>query len=113
MLSPLSITAWCLVVDAGQEVEVLEWNLLWLNAELVLKLATSSVLDTRDSVWQVVTTFSGDAEWVRTAGVGPHIRKSDLLSSALLEEQLVVLVEQEDGECAMKESLVNVGHKMA
>lgn len=93
--------------------EVLEWNLLWLNAELVLKLATSSILDTRDSVWQVVTTFSWDAEWVGAAGVGPHIWKGDLLGSALLEQELVVLIEKEDGECAVKESLVDVGHEMA
>ena len=113
MLSPLSVTAWRLVVDAGQEVEVLEWNLLWLNAELVLQLATRSVFDTRNGVWKVVTALSWNTQRVRAAGVGPHIWEGDLLGSALLEQELVVLVEKEDGECAVEESLVDIGHKVA
>ena len=112
MLSPLSIR-WCLVVDAGQEVEILKWNLVWVDAELMVELATSGVLDTSDGLCEVVSTFSWDAEWVRATGVGPHIWEGDLLGRTLLEQELVVLVEEEDGECAVEESLVDVGHKMA
>lgn len=113
VLSPLSVTAWRLIVDAGQEVEVLEWNLLWLDTKLVLQLATSSVLDTRNGIWKVITTLSWNTQRVRAASVGPHIWEGNLLGSALLEQELVVLVEEEDGECAVEETLVDVGHKVA
>lgn len=50
---------------------------------------------------------------MRAASVGPHIGESDLLGSALLEEELVLIVEEEDRKGTVKETLVNVGHEMA
>ena len=111
MLSPLSVR-WCLIVDTGQEVEILKWNLFWVDTGLVVELTASSVLDTSDSLYKVVSSFSWDAQWMRAAGVGPHIWEGDLLGSTLLEQKLIVLVEEEDGECAVEKSLVDIGHKM-
>ncbi len=113
VLCPLSITARCLVVDAGQEVEVLEWHLLRLDTELVFQLAAGSVLHTRHGLGQLRATLSWDTQWMGAAGVGPHIWESYLLGSTLLEEKSVLGVEKEDRECAVEETFVDVGHQMA
>ena len=52
-------------------------------------------------------------EHVRTAGVGPHVGESDLFRGALLEQEAVFGVEQEDGECAVQKTLINVAHQVA
>lgn len=112
MLSPLAI-AGRLVVNARQEVEVVERHLLGVDAELVLELAPRRVLDARHRVLQVAARLAGDAQRVRAARVGPHVRERDLLRRALLQQQLVVRVEEEDGEGAMQQALVDVGHEVA
>ena len=47
------------------------------------------------------------------AGVRPHVREGDLLRGPLLQEQLVLVVEEEDGEGAVQQALVYVGHQVA
>lgn len=49
MLTPLSV-AGSLVVNSSQEVELLERNLLLLNAQLVVELALSGPLDTINGI---------------------------------------------------------------
>lgn len=100
-------------MNPRQELEVLDRDLLRLDAEFVVQLALSGTLSTHDGIGQVGTSLAGDTQRVRAAGVGPHIGEGDLLGSALLEEELVLVVEEEDGECAVEETLVDVGHEMA
>lgn len=112
MLTPHSVTG-SLVVNTGQEVKVLEGDLLLLDTQFMLKLALGSSLDTRDRVLESGTSLGRDVKRVRAASVGPHVGEGDLLSGALLEEELVLVVKEEDGEGTVKEALVNVGHEMA
>lgn len=100
-------------MDSGQEVEILKGDLLLLDAELVLQLALGSTLRSSDGVDQVCASLGGYAQRVRATCVGPHVGESDLLSGALLEEQLVLVVEEEDGKGTVQESLVDVGHQVA
>jgi len=100
-------------VDSGQEVEVLKGDLLLLDAELVFQLALSGTLRSSDGVDQVCTSLGGNAQRVRAAGVGPHVWEGNLLRGALLKQQLVLVVEEEDGKGTVQESLVDVGHQVA
>lgn len=100
-------------MDSGQEVKVLKGDLVLVDSELVLQLALSSTLRSSDGVDQVCASLGGNAQRVRAAGVGPHVGEGDLLSGALLEEQLVLVVEEEDGKGTVQESLVDVGHQVA
>jgi hypothetical protein len=93
--------------------EVLKGNLLLLDTQFVLELALGSSLDTGNRVFERGTSLGRDVERVRAASVGPHIGEGDLLGSALLEEELVLIVEEEDRKGTVKETLVNVGHEMA
>jgi hypothetical protein len=112
VLSPLAV-ARSLVVDAREEAEVLKRHLGRVDAQLVLELALGRALDARDSLLEVGAALAGDAQRVRAARVGPHVGESDLLGGALLEEQPVLVVEEEDGEGAVEEALVDVGHEVA
>ena len=112
VLTPLSVTG-SLVVNTGKEVEVLERYLLLLDAQLMLKLALSGSLHTSNRVLKSRASLSWDVKRVGAAGVGPHVGEGDLLGSALLKEKLVLVVEEEDGEGTVKETLVDVGHEMA
>ena len=48
---------------------------------------------------------------MRAAGVGPQVGEGDLFGGALLEEKPAIGgAEEEDGEGAVEESLVNVLH---
>lgn len=85
MLTPLSV-AGSLVVNSGQEVELLERNLLLLDAQLVVKLALSGPLDAINGILEARSRLGGDVEGVGAAGVGPHVGEGDLLGGALLEE---------------------------
>lgn len=112
MLAPFAV-AGSLVVDARQEVKVLKRNLLRLDAQLVVQLALRRTLRSRNRVDQVGARLGGNAQRVRAARVGPHVGEGDLLRGALLEQQLVLVVEEEDGKGAVQESLVDVGHQVA
>lgn len=100
-------------MNTGKEVEVVKGDLLDLDAKLVVELALGSALSTRDGVNEVGASLAGDAERVRAAGVGPHVGERNLLGGSLLEEELVLVVEEEDGKGAVKEALVDVGHQVA
>lgn len=112
MLTPLSV-AGSLVMNSGQEVELLKRNLLLLDAQLVVKLALSSPLNTSNGILEARARLGGNVERVGTAGVGPHVGEGDLLGGALLEEELVLVVEEENGKSTVEEALVDVGHEMA
>jgi len=52
-----------------------------------------------------------DTQRVGTTRVGPHAREGDLLVGSFLEEKgAVTWAEEEDGECSVEETLVDVGH---
>lgn len=112
VLTPLSV-AGSLVVDAGKELKVLKGNLLLLDTQLVVQFPPGSVLDTSDSIGKGRPGLVGKVEGVRAAGVCPHVGEGDLFGGALLKEELVLVVEKEDGEGPVKKTLVDVGHKMA
>lgn len=111
VLAPFAV-AGSLVVDAGQEAKVLNGDLFLLDAQLVVELALGGALDAHDGVGEVGARLAGDAQRVGAAGVCPHVGEGDLLGGALLEQQLVLIVEQEDGKGAVQETLVDVGHEM-
>mgnify|MGYP007054562521 CR=1 FL=1 len=112
VLSPLAV-ARRLVVYPGQEVELVQRHLLRLDAQLVVQLALRGPLDAQDRGVELRAGLPRDTQRVRTAGVGPQVRESDLLGGALLEQQTLVGVEEEDGEGAVQETLVDVGHQVA
>lgn len=109
MFAPFAV-AGRLVMDARQEVEVLKRYLLLLDAQLVLQLPLGCTLHTHDRIGQVGTGLARDAQWMGAACVCPHVGEGDFLGGALLEEQLVLVVEQETGEGPVKQTLVDVGH---
>ena len=85
MLAPLAITG-CLVVYSCEEAEVREWNLLALDAQLVIQLPDCGPLGSVDVAYKVtLARFSRVCERMAAAGIGPHIRKRDLLCSTLLQ----------------------------
>jgi hypothetical protein len=112
VLAPFSV-ARGLVVNASEEMEVLEWNLLLLNAKLLVELSLRSPLDARNCIWEVGSSLARDSQGVGAAGIGPEIRESNLLSRPLLQKQLVLFVEEEDGERTVEEPLINIGHEVA
>lgn len=110
VLAPLSITTRRLIVNSGKETEIVEWNLLGFDSQLVVQLATSGILHARHGLGQLSATFSWNTQWVRAARVCPHIWECDLLCRTLLEKQPVLGVEEEYRECAVKKTLVDVCH---
>jgi hypothetical protein len=85
MFAPLAV-ACRLVVDARQEVEVLQRHLLLLDTELVVQLPLRSVLDAKHSIREGRAGLVGHVQGVRAACVGPHIGEGDLFRSALLQK---------------------------
>jgi hypothetical protein len=63
VLAPFAITR-RLVMNARQEAKVLEWHLLLLDAELVVKFSLGSALDAVDGVGQVGACLAGDTKRV-------------------------------------------------
>lgn len=130
VLSPLAVTG-CLVVDAGKEMEFVQWDLLCLDSQLLVEFPLCCALDSHNGSFQGGASLAGDAERVRATGVGPHVLlfdkqlswaqsgiygltwESNLLGCALLQEQAVLAVKKENGECAVEQSLVDVLHQVA
>lgn len=112
MLAPLSV-ACRLVVDARKEVEVLYRHLLLLDAKLVVQFPLRSVLDAGDTLCEIRAGFARDHERVRAAGVCPHVGEGDLFGGALLQEELVLVVEEKDGEGSVEQAFVDVAHEVA
>lgn len=100
-------------MDAREEVEILQGHLLLLYTKLVVQFPLRRPLHALDALGQVGARLARNHERVRAAGVGPHVGEGDLLRGALLQEELVLVVEEEDGEGAVEEAFVDVGHEMA
>lgn len=112
MLSPLSITRG-LVVYTGEEMKIFDWHLCCLDTELMIKLALGGSLDSHNRFRKLSTTFSWNTKRVGAAGVGPHVWECDLFCGPLLKEKFILGIKEEDGECAMEETFVDVGHQVA
>lgn len=112
VLSPLAITG-RLVVDAGEELELVQRHLLWLDTQLVFQLALRRALHTQHGRIELRARLSGDAQGVGAAGVRPHVGEGDLLGRTLLKQQALVRVEEENGEGTVEEAAINVGHQVA
>lgn len=112
MFSPFPI-AWGLVMNASEEFELLQGHLFSLDSQLVVQLPLGSALHTQNGRVEFGTSFARDTQGVRAASVGPHVGESDLFRGALLEQEAVFGVEQEDGECAVQKTLINVAHQVA
>lgn len=112
MLAPLPIAS-RLVVDACEEMEVLQRHLLLLDAQLVVQFPLRGVLDAGDALFEIRPGLARNHEWVRAARVGPHVGKGDFLGGALLQEELVLVIEEEDRKGSVEETFVDVAHEMA
>jgi hypothetical protein len=71
-------------MDPRQELEVLNWDLRSLDAELVVQFPLGSTLDPLDGLRQFDATLAWNAEGMRAAGIGPHVGEGDLLCGSLL-----------------------------
>jgi len=112
VLTPLAVTG-RLVVYPCEEVELLNGHLFRVDTKLLLQLALRRALHTFDRQGQGGASLGRDAQRVGAACVGPEVRERDLLSRSLLQEQAILGVEKEDGECAVQEAFVDVLHKVA
>lgn len=103
------------VVDAREEGEIRDGDLGGRDAQLVVQFALRGAFGALDVRGQVAVAGLGRVcERVRAAGVGPHVGEGDLLGGALLEEQFLGRgVEDEGGEGAVQEALVDVAHQVA
>lgn len=88
-------------------------HLLVRDAQLLQKFSLSSVLDTRDSAFQIKSELTRNGQRVGAACVGPHVGESDLFVGTLLQQQLVLVVEKENRKGTVEQSLINVGHDVA
>jgi hypothetical protein len=101
MFTPFAI-AWGLVVYPRQELEVIDRHLCRRDAELVIELAHCRPTNALYRSIKSNASLPWYAQRVRTASIGPHVRKRDLLGCTLLQEKPVLRVEEEDGESAME-----------
>lgn len=111
MLPPLSI-ARRQIVYPSQEIKLFYRNLFLLNTEFMVQLSLRRSLHAHHCRFQICPCFARNAERMRAARVGPHVWKCDFLRGTLLEQESVGGVEEEDGEGAVKEAGVDVGHQM-
>lgn len=112
VLAPLAVTRGD-VVDAGQEVKLVQRDLVCLDSELLVKFALSGTLDTHDGGLEGGASLARNTKRVGAAGVGPHVGESNLLRGSLLQKQTVLVVEEEDGESTVQQALLNVLHQVA
>lgn len=112
MLPPLPITR-RLVMNPCKKLKLLQRHLLWWNPQLLLQLALRRALHAQNSRVQLRTCLPGDAQRMRAASVCPHVGEGDFLGSALLQEETLVGVEEEDGEGTVEEAAVDVFHYVA
>ena len=111
MFSPQAI-ARSKVVYAREVLEAVDGRLAGRDAELVLELAARG--DAHAALARLLALGGEVVERVRAARVRPHVRERDLLRRALLQEQLpVARPEDERGEGAVQEALVDVLHQVA
>lgn len=72
MLAPFTITR-RFVVYPCEKRELLQRNLLRLDAKLLVQLPLCCSLHALYRCLQAIACLARDTEWVRTAGVCPHI----------------------------------------
>ena len=101
MLAPFTVTS-RLVVYPCQKLEVVEWHLRSFDAQLVVQLALCSTTHSCNRCIEAHARLAGNPQRVRAAGVCPHVGEGYLLARALLQEEPVLGVEEEDGECAVE-----------
>ena len=95
-----------------QVLEPVDGGLAARDAELVLELAARG--DAHAALPFLLAFLRKVVERVRAARVRPHVGERDLLARALLQEQLPVRgPEDERGEGAVQEALVDVLHQVA
>lgn len=97
-------------MDSGEELELVKRNLLGLDSQFVVQLPLRGPLHPQNGSIQLRPSLPRNSQRVRAAGVRPHIRESDLLRRALLEEQPFAGIEQEDGKGAVEKASVDIGH---
>ena len=112
MLAPLAVTG-SDIVDAGEEMELVQRDLVCFDSKLLVKLALSSTLDAHDGSLEGRASLAGDTKRMRAAGVGPHVGEGDFLGGSLLQKQAVLVVKEEDGESTVQETLFDVLHQVA
>lgn len=112
MLPPLPITR-RLIMDPREELKLVQRQLLRRNPQFLLQLPLRRALHPQNRRVQLRPRLPGDAQRVRAASVGPHIREGDFLRRALLKEKTFVGIEEEDGEGTVEEAAVDVVHNMA
>lgn len=112
MLSPFAITG-RLVVDAGEELKLVQRHLLRFDTKLVFQLALRRALHAQHGRIELRARLSRDAQGMGAAGVRPHVGEGDLLGRTLLKQQTLVRVEKEYGESTVEEAAINVGHQVA
>jgi hypothetical protein len=100
-------------MDASEEVELVNGNLVCLDAELLVEFALSSALDTHDGSFEGGAGLGRNAQRVGAAGVCPHVGEGDFLGGSLLQKQAVLVVKEEDGESTVQETLFDVLHQVA
>lgn len=112
MLPPLPITR-RLIMNPRKKLKLLQRHLLRRDPQLLLQLALRRALHAQNSRVQFRACLPGDAQRMRAAGVCPHVGEGDFLGGALLQEETLVGVEEEDGEGAVEEAAVDVFHYVA
>jgi len=112
VLTPFSI-AGRNVVYPGKKLKLLQRYLLRLDSQLLIQLPLRGALDAHDCRIQIGAGLSWYTEWVGAASICPHIWECDLFGCSLLEKELVLGVEKENGKGTVKKTLVNVLHQMA
>lgn len=112
VFTPLAITR-SLVVNSGEEFKLVQGHLLGLDAQLVAQLPLRRALHSNNGGIQLGASLSRNPKRVGAAGVGPHVGEGNLLGGALLQQQALVGVEEEDGKGTVKKTLVDVGHQVA
>ncbi len=111
MLSPDTVR-WCKVVNLGEVLELIHRSLTWRDPKLVFQFP--GCRHTHTELLSLDFLLLKVIEGVRAACVRPHVREGDLLCGALLEQQLAIAwSEDESGECAVEETLVDILHEMA
>ena len=94
-------------MKSREELNLVMINVLWFNAQFVLELSNSRMLDARK--FGVVKGFfyliwEHPMKWMRATGICPNSWKSNLAGSAFCEEHFVLVVEQKERKGSMEDS---------
>jgi hypothetical protein len=77
----------------------------------MIQFPLCGTFDSLDTRLQVVTEFGHAVQGVRTTCIGPLVWEGDFFGGALLEQKFMGKgVEEEDGEGAVEETFLDIGH---